>query len=147
MSFIYTSSHLTNFDNEINLASSATWAPFQHSIRRLITRSRDVSKPRDLYLELSDRSEIWQTPRQQCCRCACQIWKRYDNLNCQSRGSETSRDLTIRHLIGYWNEALRLSVSGVHYWWRDGMETLSALLFFSWGKPPIQRWILITKGQ
>ena len=34
-------------------------APFQCSIRRLIVRSRTVSKPRDLYLELSDRSEIW----------------------------------------------------------------------------------------
>ena len=29
--------------------------------------------------------------------------KRYDNSNHQSRGLETSRDLTIRHLIGYWN--------------------------------------------
>ena len=34
-----------------------TWAPFQYPIR-LIVRSREVSKPQDLYLELSDRSEI-----------------------------------------------------------------------------------------
>ena len=36
---------------------------------------------------------------------ACQISKRCDNLNNQSRGFNTSRDLTIRRLIGYWNVA------------------------------------------
>ena len=35
------------------------WAPSQYPKRRLSVRSRQVSKPRDLYLELSDRSEIW----------------------------------------------------------------------------------------
>ena len=34
--------------------------PSQYPKRRLSVRSRQVSKPRDLYLELSDRSEIWQ---------------------------------------------------------------------------------------
>ena len=57
-----------------------TRAPFQYTIRRLTARSRKVSKPRDLYLELSYRSEIWQAPRQQGCRSACQISKRCDNL-------------------------------------------------------------------
>ena len=33
-------------------------APSQYPKRRLSIRSRKVSKPRDLYLELSDRSEI-----------------------------------------------------------------------------------------
>ena len=65
----------------------------------LILRSHKVSKPWDLYLELYDRSEIWQAPLQQYCRCACQISKRYDNLNYQSRGFETSRDLSTRRLI------------------------------------------------
>ena len=81
-------------------------APSQYPKRRLSVRSRKVSKPRDLYLKLSDRSEIWQALRQHCCRCACQIAKRCGNLNYQSRGFETSRDLTIRRLIGYWNGAL-----------------------------------------
>ena len=72
---------------------------------RLSVRSRKVSKPRDLYLELSDRYEIWQALRQQCCRCACQISKRYDNLKYQSRGFEPSRDLTKRRLFGYWDGA------------------------------------------
>ena len=76
-------------------------APSQYLKRRLSVRSRKVSKPRDLYLELSDRYEIWQALRQQCCRCACQISKRYDNLKCQSRGFETLRDLTERRLFRY----------------------------------------------
>ena len=82
------------------------WAPSQYPKRRLSVRSRKVSKPRDLYLELSDRSEILQALRQQCCRCACQISKRYDNLKYQSRGFETLRDLTKRRLFGYWDGAL-----------------------------------------
>ena len=71
-----------------------SWAPFQYPMRRLTVRSRKFWKPRDLYLELSDRSDIWQAPRQQGCRSACQISRRCDNLNYQSRGFETSRDLT-----------------------------------------------------
>ena len=85
---------------------TATWAPSQYPKIRLIVRSRKVSKPRDLYLELSDRSGIWQALRQQCCRCACQIAKRYDNLKYQFRGFETLRDLTKKRLFGYWDEAL-----------------------------------------
>ena len=93
------------------------WTPFQYPIRRLTVRSRKVSKSRDLYLELSDRCEIWQAPRQQGCRSACQISKRCDNLNYQSRGLDTSRDLTIRRLIGYWNGALVLYIF-VRLFWR-----------------------------
>ena len=32
---------------------------YQYLIKRLIVRPRKVSKPRDLYLELFDSSEIW----------------------------------------------------------------------------------------
>ena len=53
-----------------------TRAPFQYPIRRLILWSREVSNLRDLYLELPDRSEIWQTHRQYCCRSACEILNR-----------------------------------------------------------------------
>ena len=88
---------------------NVTWAPSQYPKRRLSVRCRKVSKPRDLYLELSDRSEIWQALRQRCCRCACQISKRYDNLKYQSRGFETLRDLTERRLFGYWDGALVVS--------------------------------------
>ena len=74
-------------------------------------RSRKVSKLRDLHLELADRSEIWQALRLQCCRCACQISKRYGNLKYQSRGFETSRDLTIRRLFGYWDGVQTFAIS------------------------------------
>ena len=80
----------------------------QYPKRRLFVRSRKVSKPRDLHLELSGRSEIWQALWQHCCRCACQISKRYDNLKYQSRGFETLRNLTKRRLFGYWDGAQTL---------------------------------------
>ena len=117
-----------------------TWAPSQYPKRRLFVRSREVSKPRDLYLELSDRSEIWQALRQHCCRCACQISKRYDNLKYRSRGFETLRDLTkdifsdietgpcfsqqILHLTtgDFWSRGWRVRISvWISLWshWRD----------------------------
>ena len=88
-----------------SIAKEKNRAASQYPKRRLSLRSRKVSKPRDLYLELPDHSEIWQALRQQCCRCACQISKRYDNSKCQSRGFETLRDLTERRLFGYWDGA------------------------------------------
>ena len=88
-----------------SIAKEKNRAASQYPKRRLSLRSRKVSKPRDLYLELPDHSEIWQALRQQCYRCACQIAKRYDNSKCQSRGFETLRDLTERRLFGYWDGA------------------------------------------
>ena len=82
-------------------SGGGSWTPFQYPIKRLTVRTRKVSKPRDLYLELFDRSEILQAARQQGCRSACRISKRCHNLNFQSRGFETSRDLPIRRIIGY----------------------------------------------
>ena len=82
------------------------WDPFQYPIRRVIVRSRKVSKPRDWQFKLSHRFEIWQANRQQCCRGACKISERADNSKYKSRGFETSRGLTIRRLIGYWNGGL-----------------------------------------
>ena len=100
-----------DLSRNITLSSASTYiepnvvnkALFQYPIRRLIVRSRKVSKPRDFYLGLFDHIEIWQAPRQHCCRRACQISKRCDDLNYQSRGFETSWDLTTRHLIRYSN--------------------------------------------
>ena len=59
--------------------------------------SQNLEAVRFLF-RIASRSEIWQPHRHHCCRCACQISKRCDNLNYQSRGFETSRDLTIRRL-------------------------------------------------
>ena len=66
-----------------------------------------------------------QAPRQHFCRCACQISKRYDNLKYQSRGFETSRDLTKRRLFGYWDGAQVLPVSQRNYrdiWCQYGIK-------------------------
>ena len=41
---------------------ASTWATFQYPIRRLIVRSREVLKPRDWCLELSDHSELYRHP-------------------------------------------------------------------------------------
>ena len=46
----------------------------------------------------SNGSEVWQAPRQQRCRDARQISERYDHCNIQSRGFETSRNLTVRSI-------------------------------------------------
>ena len=97
-------SHLGSVHPQPGNANIPIWAPSQYPKRRLIVRSREVSTPRDLYSELFDRCEIWQALRQQCCRYAGQISKRYDNLEFQSRGFETLRDLTKRRLFGYWDE-------------------------------------------
>ena len=61
-----------------------SWAPLQYSIRRLILRSREVSKPRD-----------WS------------LWN-YTGTSAayKSRGFETWWDLTKRRLMRYWNRAL-----------------------------------------
>ena len=101
-----------------------TWAPSQYPKRRLFVRSRKVSKLRDLYLELPNHSEIWQALRQHCCRCACQISKWCDNLKYQSRGFETSRDLTKRRLFGYWDGAL--------YAWEG-------IVIYPWNSPAVTR--------
>ena len=117
---------------------SVSRALLQNPIRRLTVRSHKVSKPRDLYWELSDRSEIYQAPRQQGCRSACKISKRCDNLKYQSRGFETSRDLTIRRLIEYWNGAqvvwwpktsvsAAMGMSGWHIWINTTMEELTKI--------------------
>ena len=91
-----------------------TRAMFLYPIRHLIVRSHKVSKSWALYVELSDRFEIWQAHQQHCCQGACQISKRCVNLNYQSRGFETSWDLTTRRLIWYlfdiWNRAKVVNV-------------------------------------
>ena len=66
------------------------------SIRRLIVRSREVSKPRDWQFKLSHRFEIWQAHRQHGCRCACQISERSYHSKYKSRGWEALRDLTLK---------------------------------------------------
>ena len=95
------------------------WAHFQYLIRRLLVRSREVSKSRDWQFKSWHRFEIWQVPRQPCCRCAFQMSERSENCKYKTRGFWSSRDLTIRRLIGYWNGVLfilsRPEQSGCHF--------------------------------
>ena len=60
-------------------------------------------------------------------RYGCQIPKRCDNSNRQSRGFGTSRDLTIRHFIGYQNGALvsQAGISNCFPWYHLGCNYLS----------------------
>ena len=74
--------------------------PFEYQIRRLIVRSRKVSKPQNLHLESSDHFWIWQASRQWYYRGACQISKWSCNSNYQSRDFEISRDLIDKS--SYW---------------------------------------------
>ena len=83
----------------LTCANEVIRAPFQYPIRRLIVRSRKVSKARDRVLKCSYCFEIWQA--------------RSDNSKYKSRGFETLRDLTIRRLIGYWNGAQVTNGTGV----------------------------------
>ena len=61
-----------------NLRCHNTRASIHSTVRRLTTRSREVSKPRDWILYWSYRFEIWQASRQRCCRDACQISERLE---------------------------------------------------------------------
>ena len=93
-----------------------TRALFQYPIWHLIVRFREISKPRDLCLELSDHSKIWQAPWQHCCREARQISKWCNHSIYQSRSFETQRDLTIKRLIGYWNGAQDWGSTLIRLW-------------------------------
>ena len=61
-----------------------------------------------------------------CCRGPCQISKRCDDLNYQSRSFETLRDLTIRRLIRYWDRAQKGSLTG----WKQGIQIIINLFCF-----------------
>ena len=103
-----------------NIKIPNTWlGPVLISDKTFFARSREVSKP---CVTLSDRFEIWQAPWQQCCRGACQISKRSDDLNYPSRGFETSRDPTIKRLIDIETRS-RFLVHSVSF-----METLTYLI-------------------
>ena len=75
-----------------------SWASIHEAIGRLTAWSREVSKPPDPGLDFSNRSEIWQAPRQHPCRDACEMSERYDHYNTQPREFKTSRNLVVRRL-------------------------------------------------
>ena len=98
---------------KLKSASSKAWHPSTISPGPLFTKRVgvppqdlvDVSKPRDSELDVSNRPDIWQAPRQQRCRCICQIAERYNHYNTQPCDFETSRDLAVRRPSTWWTEA------------------------------------------
>ena len=62
-------------------------------------RSREASKPREWWFNLSPRFKIRHAARQLCCR----TLERSDSFKLKYRGFEALRDLAIRRLIWYWN--------------------------------------------
>ena len=91
-------------DGVIFFIISWWYIPFLHNFLGLYT-SRHIIYSQGLHslsgrtFYLSDLSVIWQAPRQQYCRGACQISERYGHYNTQSRGFETSRDLVVIRLV------------------------------------------------
>ena len=95
-------------------------------------RSREVSKLQDSGLDfLFNHSEIWQAPRQHCCRDACQISKWYDYHNIRFHSLKSSQDLTVRcpsakwieNLISTWRPSLNSQCLGIPIINKDGSKT------------------------
>ena len=95
-----------NFRHDLfeHFGTSIDW-----TVRCLTARSRKDTMPRNSSLELTNHSEIWQVPRKQRCRDACQISEQYNHYNIQSHGFETSRDLAVRRLTNKGPGAIRTS--------------------------------------
>ena len=83
------------------ICTNDTLAPCQYPIRRLKCKISWSLETARFVCSIDRLLWIWRAHRQHCCRRACQISKRCDNLNYQSRGFETSRDF-----IGHWNRSL-----------------------------------------
>ena len=64
-----------------------SWVLFQYPIKHSIIRSREVSKPRDWSLELSDRSEFWQIGNSAAYTDTSHISKQCDNYWSQATSS------------------------------------------------------------
>ena len=93
--------------------------PFQYPIRRLIVRSREVSKPRDLYLELSDSWNLTNTSAALLC----------DNLNCHLSGS------ILHEILRWFLSDIETGLSGTKY--LTNLLILSCLWLLTWipGQP------------
>ena len=85
-----------------------TRAPSQYPKRRLSVWFRKVSKPRDLYLELSDRYEIWQAHRQH-------TFGYWDGAQAANAGVHYLHDQI-------WNQILQFKVTNI----------FSSLYMFAW---------------
>ena len=89
------------------------------SYRKILRSLKDAR----FRLDIVNRSEIWQPPRQQCCWDACQFSEQYDHHNIQSRGFETSQELVVRcgtTLSEYLRHSFELKSNlGLLYWSKE----------------------------
>ena len=101
-------------------------APFQYLMKHLVLKSHQVTKPWDWGFKSSHHLEIWQAHRQQCCWGASQISEQLDNSKYESCAFKTLQDLTMKHIIGYWNGVqvavhVMTRVLADCHWWFNGM--------------------------
>ena len=91
-------------------------------------RSHEVLKARDLCLEFFDRTAIWQTPRQHCCRCASQTSKRYKHPILRLLGFARSHDKTSYHILKLGSAVLahRCRVMHIRQYTRPSLVELMA---------------------
>ena len=90
--------------------TTKAWATFQYPRLRLMVRSRKVSKLRKMRLELYDCSEIDRHLGSSIADVPVNgISKRCNDLNYQSHEFDTSRDLTIISIFGYWNRVMAMT--------------------------------------
>ena len=63
-----------------------------------ISTPHQISQPQDTHIQLSDHSEIWQVPRQQCCPGTCQISEWYHHIDrlVQERCNSIANALELR---------------------------------------------------
>ena len=123
-------------------------------------RSRQISQQRDMWWELCNHSDIWQTRLQYSCQ---GVWVIIVMQSFQSRGFKTSRDLMVlrlnaqrigevavvwqsklRYVVWLWcchwkqlNLAVSLEWDEELSWWRHQMETFSVLLGICAGNSPV----------
>ena len=104
----------------------ASWAPSQYPKRRLIVRSREVSKPRDLYLELLPM--------------CLSNFKAIRQFKVPISWLRDLRDLTIRRLFGYWDEA---QMSWRHHATNHiGSKSPESYPKVTWNMPHFIWWVL-----
>ena len=65
---------------------SVSWWPTRTHLSYLTVESREAPTPPDLGFNFSNRSEVWQASRLQCCPDACRIAERCNHHNIQSHG-------------------------------------------------------------
>ena len=101
------------------------WASIHVADGHLTIRSREISKPWNSGLYVSDHAGSWQAHWQQRCRDACQIFEQHAHYDIQSRG-----------LVTYSKASVRLANWGIRrrwdYLWMASEVLQYAAQWFQW---------------